>query len=173
MTTVRTTPARRASFFRRAVVAVGLAFGITLTALPAQPALAWSLTYNMGGVMVTAPNWPAREAVSWAWAQRGDPYVWGGGGPSSFDCSGLTQYAWGKAGVSLPHSSRMQSTMGRWVSKSALKPGDLVFFYSPVSHVAMYIGNGYIIHASTPGSVVHTTKLAYMSSYVGARRPVG
>ena len=165
-----TTPAFRLPFFRKAFVALVLALGLTLTALPAQTAAAADLTYTIAGKTVTAPTWAAKVAVWTALAQRGDPYVWGGDGPSSFDCSGLTQYSWGKAGVYLPHSSRLQSGTGRFVSKSSLRAGDLVFFYSPVSHVAIYIGAGYIVQASTPGTVVKMTKLAYMPSYAGARR---
>ena len=172
MTTVRTTSARRPSFVRRAVVAIALALGITATALPAQSAAAApSLTYSIAGVSVTAPTWAAKVAVWTALAQRGDPYRWGGTGPSSFDCSGLTSYAWKAAGVTLPRVSRDQATFGRSVSKTSLLPGDLVFFYSPVSHVALYIGNGRIVHAPSWGDSVKVTELRYMSSYVGARRP--
>ncbi len=171
MTTACTTPARRASFFRRAAVAVGLALGITATALPAQQAAAADLSYTVAGKKVTAPTWDAKVAVWTALGQRGDPYRWGGSGPSSFDCSGLTSYSWRKAGEVIPRTSRSQSTFGRAVSKSNLRPGDLVFFYSPVSHVAMYIGAGYIVQAASSGTVIHMTKLSYMPSYAGARRP--
>ena len=170
MTTICTTPARRLSFLRRATVAIGLALGLTLTALPAQAA-APGLTYTIGGATVTAPNWGAKVAVWTALAQRGDPYAWGGSGPSSFDCSGLTSYAWARAGITIPRTSSAQSTFGRAVSSTSLLPGDLVFFYSPVSHVAMYIGNGLIVHASTYGQPVNVVELKYMSSYAGARRP--
>ena len=114
----------------------------------------------------------AQSAVDTALAQLGDPYVWGAAGPGSFDCSGLTQYAYAAAGVSLPHSSRLQSTMGTPVSRADLQPGDLVFFYSPVSHVGMYVGSGKMVHASTFGSPVLVTSVD-MSGYVGARRLVG
>src|SRR5215207_2603229 len=137
MTTTGTIPGYRLPFFRKALVALGLALGLTVTGLPAQSASAASLTYTIAGHTVTAPTWAAKVAVWTALAQRGDPYAWGGDGPSSFDCSGLTQYSWGKAGVYLPHSSRMQSTTGSYVSKGSLRAGDLVFFYSPVSHVAI------------------------------------
>jgi cell wall-associated NlpC family hydrolase len=119
-----------------------------------------------------APSGAAQIAVDTAMAQRGDPYVWGAAGPDAFDCSGLTQYAYAAAGVSLPHSSRMQSQMGTPVSRSQLQPGDLVFFYQPVSHVAMYIGNGQIVHASTSGRPVEVANLDSMTDYVGARRMV-
>jgi cell wall-associated NlpC family hydrolase len=103
-------------------------------------------------------------------AQRGKPYVWAASGPGSFDCSGLTQYAFRAAGISLPHSSRMQSQMGAAVSRSALQPGDLVFFYSPVSHVGIYVGNGQMVHAPTSGDVVKVASIDSMGGYAGARR---
>jgi cell wall-associated NlpC family hydrolase len=170
--TTAITPARRLSFARRAAVAVGLALGITATALPAQPAAAaGSLSYSVAGATVTAPTRAAKVAVSTALSQRGDPYRYGAAGPGSFDCSGLTSYSWKKAGISIPRTSRAQSTYGRAVSKSNLRPGDLVFFYRPVSHAAMYIGNGRIVHASTYGQPVKVVQLKYMSGYAGARRP--
>ena len=103
-------------------------------------------------------------------AQLGDPYVWAAAGPNAFDCSGLVQYAFAAAGVSLPHSSRMQSTMGTPVSRSQLQPGDLVFFYSPVSHVGIYTGNGQMVHASTSGEPVKIGSIDSMGSYNSARR---
>ena len=113
----------------------------------------------------------AQKAVDTALAQIGDPYVWAAGGPNSFDCSGLTQYAYAAAGVRLPHSSKAQSTMGTAVSRSELQPGDLVFFRSPVSHVGMYIGGGKMVHAATFGVPVQTTSVD-MAGYAGARRYV-
>jgi cell wall-associated NlpC family hydrolase len=115
----------------------------------------------------------ARKAVDIAMAQIGDPYVWGAAGPDAFDCSGLVQYAYAAAGISLPHSSRMQSTMGAPVSRDALQPGDLVFFYSPVSHVGIYIGDGQMVHASTSGVPVKTASVDSMGSYNSARRIAG
>jgi cell wall-associated NlpC family hydrolase len=113
-----------------------------------------------------------QTALDTAMAQLGDPYVWSAAGPDAFDCSGLTQYAYAAAGIALPHSSRAQSTMGTPVDRSALQPGDLVFFYSPVSHVGMYIGNGQMVHASTSGRPVIVSSVD-MKGYVGARRLVG
>ena len=109
-------------------------------------------------------------ALNYALAQLGDPYVWGADGPSSFDCSGLTMAAWKRAGVSLSHSSRAQTGEGRPVSRSQLQPGDLVFFYSPVSHVGLYYGGGKIVHASRPGSPVKISPISQMP-YSGAVRP--
>ncbi|MER7245495.1 NlpC/P60 family protein [Kribbella sp. NPDC000426] len=120
------------------------------------------------------PNVPASGraaiAVNAALSQLGDPYVWGADGPSSYDCSGLMMYAWGKAGVSLSHSSKAQTGEGRPVSKSDLMPGDLIFYYSPVSHVAMYLGNGRIVHAPRPGKSVEIAPMDEMP-YNSAVRP--
>ncbi|MDO9458451.1 NlpC/P60 family protein [Nocardioides sp.] len=112
----------------------------------------------------------AGAAVSYAMAQVGDAYVYGAAGPSAFDCSGLTMMAWAQAGVSLPHSSSAQYSSGTHVAASALQPGDLVFYYSPISHVGMYIGNGMIVHAANPSSGVRVAEL-YSMPYVGAVRP--
>ncbi len=112
----------------------------------------------------------AGTVVATAMAQRGKPYVWAASGPGSFDCSGLTQYAFKAAGISLPHSSRMQSQMGTPVSRANLQPGDLVFFYSPVSHVGIYIGDNQMVHAPTSGDVVKVASIDVMGGYAGARR---
>jgi peptidoglycan DL-endopeptidase CwlO len=111
----------------------------------------------------------AQIAVSYALAQVGDPYVYGAAGPDSFDCSGLTMAAWAAAGVSIPHSASMQSAAGTPVSLSALMPGDLVFYYSPISHVAMYIGNGQVVHAPHTGSVVQVVPLNSMPIAMAVR----
>jgi len=118
----------------------------------------------------TAASSGARAAVATALAQVGKPYVWGAAGPNAFDCSGLMQYSWSAAGVALPHSSSAQSGMGTPVSRSQLQPGDLVFFYSPVSHVGMYIGNGQMVHAATSGTPVQVVSLNSMPGYNSARR---
>ena len=174
MTTFRTTPARRTpAFLRRAAVTLVLALGVTLSTVPAaQQAEAASLSYVVYGKTVTAPTLAAKKVVYAALAQRGDPYRWGAAGPHAFDCSGLTQFAFRTVGKVLPHSSRMQSTMGRYIPKHALRPGDLVFFYRPVGHVAIYIGNGRIVHATTHGQPVKLGLLKYMYGYNTARRLV-
>ena len=112
----------------------------------------------------------AGAAVRYAMAQVGDAYVYGAAGPDAYDCSGLTMMAWQQAGVSLPHSSSAQMSSGTPVSQSELQPGDLVFYYSPVSHVGMYIGNGQIVHAANPNSGVTTAPVNSMP-YSGAVRP--
>jgi peptidoglycan DL-endopeptidase CwlO len=110
------------------------------------------------------------RALAFAKAQLGEPYVRNGDGPSSWDCSGLTMRAWGSVGVSLPHSSGAQYSKGRSVAKADLQPGDLVFFYSGITHVGIYAGRGQIIHAPHPGKNVEYIKMSYMP-YQGARRP--
>ena len=109
-------------------------------------------------------------AVKTALAQIGKPYRWGGSGPSSFDCSGLTSYAWRAAGVSLPHNSRMQYNATKRVSKSDLQPGDLLFFYSPISHVGMYIGDGKMVDAPYSGKTVRVRSI-FRGNFAGAGRP--
>ncbi|HET7389006.1 MAG TPA: NlpC/P60 family protein [Nocardioidaceae bacterium] len=99
----------------------------------------------------------ASAAVNYAMAQIGKAYVYGAAGPNAFDCSGLTMMAWRQAGVSLPHSAAAQMGYGTPVSSSALQPGDLVFYYHPVSHVGIYIGNGNIVHAANPSTGVQIT----------------
>ena len=111
-------------------------------------------------------------ALKYALKQIGDRYVFGAAGMVTWDCSGLTMRAYQAAGVSLPHSSAAQSRMGKKVSLSQLKPGDLVFFGRPVSHVGIYLGGGKMVHAPRSGSRV---KVAVSGSlgrkpFVGARR---
>lgn len=112
----------------------------------------------------------ASAAVSYAMSKVGNSYVYGAAGPSAFDCSGLTMMAWAQAGVALPHSSGAQFNSGTRVAASDLRPGDLVFYYSPISHVGLYIGNGMIAHAANPGTGVAVAGL-YSMPYVGAVRP--
>jgi hypothetical protein len=98
---------------------------------------------------------PGRAALEVALAQIGKPYQWAGSGPNSFDCSGLVYYSWRQAnGLTLPRSSRQMHSSVTPISRSELRPGDLVFYYSPVSHVAMYIGDGRVIDAPASGGTV-------------------
>jgi cell wall-associated NlpC family hydrolase len=137
----------------------------------AEQAAASRATQSPRPPVSTAPaSGNAAAAVDFAMAQVGDSYVYGAAGPSSWDCSGLTMGAWGAAGVALPHSSSAQMGSGTPVSQSELQPGDLVFYYSPVSHVGMYIGNGQIVHAANPSTGVQVTSLNSMP-YSGAVRP--
>jgi cell wall-associated NlpC family hydrolase len=114
----------------------------------------------------------AIKAVKFALAQVGKPYVYATAGPDTYDCSGLTMASWAVAGVSLPHSSEEQYTMGTPVSVSQLQPGDLLFFYGPPpGHVTIYVGGGLMVSAPQPGENVLIARLSeYNGSYVGARR---
>ncbi len=112
----------------------------------------------------------AAAVVNYAMAQVGDAYVYGASGPDAYDCSGLTMMAWRQAGVSLPHSAAAQTGSGPSVSSSQLQPGDLVFYYHPVSHVGIYIGNGKVVHAANPSDGVEVSPVFSMP-YSGAVRP--
>ncbi|MGW9213324.1 NlpC/P60 family protein [Embleya sp. NPDC055664] len=114
----------------------------------------------------------AAAAVRAAYAQLGKPYRWAATGPDSFDCSGLTQFVWRTANVSLPRTSQEQVRVGRPVAKSELQPGDLVFFYSDLHHVGIYIGGGKMIHAPKPGSNVEILSIDVRGMpYMTAIRP--
>jgi cell wall-associated NlpC family hydrolase len=115
----------------------------------------------------------AKVAVQFALAQVGKPYVFGAAGPGSYDCSGLTEAAWAAAGVGLPHSAADQYNYGTHVSPTTdqLAPGDLVFFYSPIGHVTIYIGNGMMVSAPQEGENVSVVPLsAFNGSITGATR---
>jgi cell wall-associated NlpC family hydrolase len=162
---------RPVSFARRGVVVLAVGAGVALTPLPAlasSPAPAPAATAPAAPAAAATPA--AQVAVNTAMAQLGKPYVWAGAGPNVFDCSGLTQYAFAAAGVALPHSSKAQAGHGTYVPRENLQPGDLVFFYSPISHMGIYIGNGQMVHAPSSGDVVKVTSLAYMPNYATARR---
>ena len=115
------------------------------------------------------PPGAAGDAIATALAQVGDAYEFGATGPDAFDCSGLTSYAYAAAGISLPHSSRAQSQLGTQVSRAELQAGDLVFFYTPISHVGLYIGGGMMVHARTYGSPVAVTSVDQRGFRFGVR----
>ncbi len=125
------------------------------------------------GVGSIAGAGAAVAAVNAALSKQGSSYVWGAKGPSTFDCSGLTYWAYQKAGVTIGGSTKTQVGEGRSVSASDLKPGDLIFFYSPVSHVAMYIGNGKAVHAPTEGDVVKVADYKKIGPITAIRRIAG
>ncbi|MEU9115616.1 NlpC/P60 family protein [Streptomyces sp. NPDC048483] len=104
----------------------------------------------------------AAAAVAAALAAVGSPYAWGSSGPSSFDCSGLTQWAYARAGVSIPRTSEAQRGAGRQVPLSQAQPGDLVVYRSDASHVGMYVGNGQVVHAPYPGARVRYDPVGMM-----------
>lgn len=113
------------------------------------------------------------KAVNAALGKVGDPYVWGATGPSSFDCSGLVQWSYKQAGVSLPRSTYSQVESGQSVSESQLQPGDLIFFFSDYSHVGMYVGGGKVVHAPTEGENVKVTAYKYIGQVSAMRRISG
>ncbi|WP_327369381.1 C40 family peptidase [Streptomyces sp. NBC_01217] len=112
----------------------------------------------------------AEKVLAFAAAQIGKPYVWGATGPSSYDCSGLTQAAWKAAGVDIPRTTWDQVKIGTRIATADLKPGDLVFFYDDISHVGIYKGDGMMIHAPKPGANVREESIYYMPIY-GSVRP--
>jgi cell wall-associated NlpC family hydrolase len=115
----------------------------------------------------------AEKAVAFAYAQLGKPYVWGATGPGSYDCSGLVQAAWAAAGVSIPRVTYDQWAALPHISSSSLQLGDLLF-YNGEGHVAIYVGNGYIIDAPRTGLTVEKIPMDtgwYQSTFDGAVRP--
>ena len=139
------------------------------------------VTAAVGGNSIAAPDFASlgldpsaavSTVIQTALSKVGAPYAWGASGPDAFDCSGFTGYAYASIGVSLPHSSRAQSGVGRPVSRAELQAGDLVFFYEPISHVGLYIGNGMMVHARTFGSPVAVVSVD-QAGYAGATRPLG
>jgi hypothetical protein len=109
------------------------------------------------------------RALKYALTKVGDPYVWGATGPSSFDCSGLVVWAYAQEGISLPHYTGALWNSGMHVSRDALEPGDLVFFYADISHVGIYLGNGLMVAAPRTGENVKVQPINW-SIYVGAVR---
>ncbi|EWM12736.1 MULTISPECIES: NlpC/P60 family protein [unclassified Kutzneria] len=128
------------------------------------------------GVFLGPPG-AAGTAMNAAVGERGVPYVWGGTTPSGFDCSGLTQWAYKQAGVSIPRSAAAQFGAGKAVSLDSLIPGDLIFYGSSASnihHVSMYVGAGKVVHAPTEGEVVKIVPIGNSGSDIfGAKRMVG
>ncbi len=153
--------ARRAEERRRAAAEAAADQAVTVAApslsVPPRPA--------------PAPNSKAQIAVDAALSQVGKPYQWGAEGPDSYDCSGLTLWAWAKAGVALPHNSGMQKAATAPVSREDLQPGDLIFFGSPIHHVSMYIGNGQMVEAPYTGEFVRVVPADRWDDFAGAGRP--
>lgn len=118
-----------------------------------------------GGSSGGSASSKAQRAVQYALSKVGDPYVWGAAGPNSFDCSGLTMWAYRQVGINLPHYTGAQYAQGRHISMSDIRPGDLIFFYSDLHHVGMYIGHGKMVDAPHTGANVR------VESFGG--RPIG
>ncbi|MFB9350086.1 NlpC/P60 family protein [Streptomyces heliomycini] len=138
-----------------------------LDSLPAGERAAWdragrSVRADLLGPGPAPASGRAAAAVAAARSALGKPYVWGADGPSSFDCSGLTQWSYAQAGVALPRTSQAQRYAGRQVPLSEARPGDLVVYRSDASHVGMYMGNGQVIHAPHPGAPVRYDPVGMM-----------
>lgn len=113
-------------------------------------------------VASAAPTSTGQKIADDAMSKQGAPYVWGATGPSSFDCSGLTSWAYNQVGKSIPRTSGAQASGGTPVSLNALQPGDIISYYSGASHVAIYIGDGKIVHAVNEGTPVQVNDINYM-----------
>jgi peptidoglycan DL-endopeptidase CwlO len=144
--------------------------------VPQQQTVA-SNSIGAGGTTTATYTGPtstqAEQAVAFAYAQLGKPYQWGATGPGSFDCSGLAQAAWAAAGVSIPRDTYEQWAALPHIATSALQPGDLLY-YDGIGHVALYVGDGYIIDAPQTGLDVEKIPMAtawYAATFAGAARP--
>ncbi|MGW7258601.1 NlpC/P60 family protein [Streptomyces sp. NPDC054834] len=139
-----------------------------LNSLPADQRTAFERASRSGRTRMpdlygtTAPNARAAAAFAAARSALGRPYVWGANGPSGFDCSGLMQWSYAQAGVHLPRTSQEQRYAGRHIPLSQAQPGDLVVYRSDAGHVAMYAGNGQVIHAPYPGAPVRYDPVGMM-----------
>ena len=140
-------------------------------AVPAKAATSAAATATVSPADAAVRLSTSARAVAAALAQQGTPYVYGGNAPGGFDCSGLVQWVYHKVGIGLPRTAAAQATAGHQISLSQLQPGDLLFFYQPVEHVVIYVGNGKIVEASRPGQPVHVRPL-YLNGFVEARRIV-
>src|SRR6202000_297209 len=126
-------------------------------------------TGNYPNIVLPKATNVGTTALRAALTQRGKPYVWGAAGPGSYDCSGLVEWAFAPAGLSLPHYTRAPWDFGQHVSRAALEPGDLVFFFSDISHVGIYLGNGLMVDAPSAGQDVQV-QAVYWDAFVGAVR---
>ncbi|HWN33783.1 MAG TPA: NlpC/P60 family protein [Pseudonocardia sp.] len=142
----------------------------TQAALAVQSALVNKVT-SLAGVrpLFDATSPVAAKALTTAITKMGVPYVWGAVGPNAFDCSGLVMWSYRKQGINLPRTAAQQANVGTPVSRDQLRAGDLVFFYSPVSHVGIYLGNNKILNASESGQPVKVSSMANMPFH-NARR---
>jgi peptidoglycan DL-endopeptidase CwlO len=163
-------PAARPAFGTTEALPVGQAPLVAGAAAPAvQAPVKLVAAAKPAAPAVAAAAGRRGSAMSIAMGKLGAPYRWGAAGPGAFDCSGLVYWSYRQIGMTLPRSSSAQSRIGTPVAKGALQPGDLVFFYRPVSHVAIYIGGGRVVHASTAGKPVKISNLGDMP-FATARR---
>ncbi|MCW3044481.1 MAG: hydrolase [Actinobacteria bacterium] len=161
------------------MVALVTAVPVASSAPPAPPAPPAPAPAARASVRVVAASAPAAapppplsaaaRAVETALKELGRPYRYGALGPSTFDCSGLTKFAYGAAGIVLPHSAAAQYGSGRRVNRNQLQPGDLIF-WKGLGHVGMYVGAGRMVHAPQTGQLVTITSID-QGAYLGAVRP--
>jgi cell wall-associated NlpC family hydrolase len=137
----------------------------------AQAMSIYQRTGNYPNINLPTANTAGAQALRYAMTRRGDPYVWGAAGPSTFDCSGLVMWAYAQVGISLPHYTVSQYNMGAHISRSQLQPGDLVFFYAGIDHVGLYLGGGLMVDAPSSGQVVQVQPVMW-NVFVGAVRIV-
>jgi peptidoglycan DL-endopeptidase CwlO len=164
--------ARQERLRQAAMAALAAQQAATNAAGNQQVDIGGSIAASSGGAPIELPPTDGSvgaQAVAVAMQYLGTPYVWGGGAPGGFDCSGLTSYAYAQVGVGLSHFTGAQWNEGVHVPADQLLPGDLVFFHSDLHHMGMYIGGGQMIHAPQTGDVVKISGL--MSDYAGAVRP--
>ena len=177
-TTSTRTPATETAAARRfrrlgQVVVTGAAAALAVGVLPgavgtAQAAPA-AVTAPASPSGIVAPTAATQVVVDHAMSQVGKGYAYGGNGPDAYDCSGLTTQSYAAAGIELPRRSVDQAGVGTPVDRAALLPGDLVFYYSPVSHVGIYVGDGQMVNALNSDTGVAVTSVD-MPGYAGATR---
>ncbi|MCP4434457.1 MAG: C40 family peptidase [Actinomycetia bacterium] len=140
-----------------AVAALGFVIGSPVQAAAAVPTTAGTYAWT-----TAAPEHVA--AINAAYSVIGTPYLAGGNTPAGYDCSGLVQWAYGQAGITLPRDSRGQQVMTTNVGAGAARPGDLVFWGSPVYHAAIYVGDGMVIHSPSSGKTVSVVPITWMGT---------
>ncbi|MDO5731670.1 C40 family peptidase [Corynebacterium sphenisci] len=127
---------------------------------------------NSGPITVAGTAGPVSQGqriVSAARSKIGSPYAWGAAGPNSFDCSGLTSWAYKQVGKAIPRTSQDQAANGTRVSRNAIQPGDIIAFYSGATHVGIFSGGGKVIHAPNSGDVVKEAPMDYMPYHSAVR----
>jgi cell wall-associated NlpC family hydrolase len=139
------------------------------SAAMAQAMAVYTSTGQYPNISIPTANTVGAQALQYALTKRGDPYVWGAAGPSQFDCSGLVVWAYAQVGISLPHYTGSLWNSGVHVSRNDLEPGDLLFFFADISHVAIYLGNGLMLEAVTFGIPVRVDPVNW-PGFVGAVR---
>lgn len=129
-----------------------------------------TLTPSAEGRRTPTPSAEGRRAVRYAVRQLGKPYEWGAEGPKTYDCSGLTWQAWAEAGTPIPRTSQEQWKRLERIPLDELRPGDLVVYFPKATHVALYLGDGMVVHAPRPGAKVKVSPIA-ANPVLGAVRP--